>query len=363
MKTLHRLIFNEALIAVFFVALCFLSLFFFFDLLEELPKVGANNTYKLRHAFAYVLLTAPNHLYEILPMTVLIGTIFVMSRLAQSSEFTILRTSGLGPLLALRTLMKLGAIFVLITFFVGDYVAPLCDKQARLLQSQHTGVNRQSGSWLKETGSDQKIFININQVAIGGIPIGLRIFEFTNQGEWNALTNAATADINSGEWLLKGVQRNELDSQVGATPAIKTKNSSEIKWPTDITSEMILASFIKPNRMQTTNLFQYIRHLNANGQTSLKIEIEFWKKIFYPLSCLVMVVIALPYAYLHFRSGNIAAHVFGGVLIGISFFLLNNVFSHIGTINHWTPWLAAAAPSILYASVTLGVFSWLVARQ
>ena len=51
----------------------------------------------------------PSHLYELLPIAVLIGTIFVMARLAQSSEYTILRTSGLGPWRALRTLLVLGA--------------------------------------------------------------------------------------------------------------------------------------------------------------------------------------------------------------------------------------------------------------
>jgi lipopolysaccharide export system permease protein len=43
-----------------------------------------------------------------MPITVLIGCIFVMARMAQSSEFTILRTSGMGPGLALRHLMFLG---------------------------------------------------------------------------------------------------------------------------------------------------------------------------------------------------------------------------------------------------------------
>jgi lipopolysaccharide export LptBFGC system permease protein LptF len=59
-----------------------------------------------------------------MPITVLIGTIFVMARLAQSSEFTILRTSGLGPFKALRLLLELGLVFVAFTFVVGDYVTP-----------------------------------------------------------------------------------------------------------------------------------------------------------------------------------------------------------------------------------------------
>lgn len=79
--------------------------------MDELRWVGRTGAegYQLSHAFLFVVLSIPSHLYELLPITVLIGTIFVMARLAQSSEFTIMRTSGMGPWRALRTLVALGA--------------------------------------------------------------------------------------------------------------------------------------------------------------------------------------------------------------------------------------------------------------
>ena len=113
----------------------------------------------------------------------------------------------------------------------------------------------------------------------------------------------------------------------------------------------------------TLDLFRYVRHLEANGQNAQRYEIEFWRKLFYPLSCLVMVVLALPFAYLHFRSGGVAGYVFLGVMLGISFFLLSNVFGYIGNLRAWAPWLVAAAPSLLYSLVSLGAFGWLVLRH
>ena len=126
---------------------------------------------------------------------------------------------------------------------------------------------------------------------------------------------------------------------------------------------MVSAAVLKPDRMSTIALFQYIQHLEANEQSAQRYAIEFWKKVFFPLSCLVMVVLALPFAYLHFRSGNMAGYVFAGVLIGISFFLLNNVFGYIGNLRNWSPWIAAAAPGILYSLLSLGAFGWLVLKR
>jgi len=104
MKTMRRLIYKEVLTAVAFVTLAFLGLFFFFDLVEDLQNVAGRHspTYQLNHALMYVALLIPIHIYELMPITVLIGCIFVMARMAQSSEFTILRTSGMGPGQALR---------------------------------------------------------------------------------------------------------------------------------------------------------------------------------------------------------------------------------------------------------------------
>ncbi len=131
MSTIRRFIYREVILAVLFVTLGFLALFFFFDLVDELRWVGrSGGGYQLSHAVLFVALAIPSHLYELLPITVLIGTIYVMARLAQSSEFTIMRTSGLGPGRALRTLLTLGGFFVLLTFAVGDYLAPLSDRAA-----------------------------------------------------------------------------------------------------------------------------------------------------------------------------------------------------------------------------------------
>ncbi|MDB5779948.1 MAG: permease YjgP/YjgQ family protein, partial [Polaromonas sp.] len=166
-----------------------------------------------------------------------------------------------------------------------------------------------------------------------------------------------------GAWLLKDVEVSTFQTQGGQTAREEHRKVPSVRWATDISPEMVSVALVKPDRMATIDLFQYIRHLEANGQTSQRYEIEFWRKVFYPLSCLVMVVLALPFAYLHFRSGGITGYVFAGVMIGISFFLLNNVFGYIGNLRNWQPWLAAATPGLIYMAISMGAFGWLVLRR
>jgi lipopolysaccharide export system permease protein len=369
LKTIRRLIYGEVLGAVAFVTLGFLALFSFFDVVDQLQSIGRPNTlgYQLPQALTYVALLVPSHLYELLPITVLIGTIFVMARFAQSSEFTILRTSGLSPWRALRTLLAVGTGFVVMTFIVGDYASPWADRTAELLKARYQGniTVGQTGAWLKEKQRYAQFAANVTAIASDGNMRGVRIYEFDNQGLMVSMTRAEIARFGDDDdaWLLEQASRTEFSTHGADTSRIDTSQLPTYRWPTQISSEMVSAAVLKPERMSTIDLFQYIRHLDANGQTAQRYEIEFWKKVFYPLSCLVMVVLALPFAYLHFRSEGISVYVFGGVMAGISFFFLNNVFGYIGELQHWQPWLTAALPAMIYAMLSLAAFGWLVLRR
>lgn len=368
MKTMSRLIYVEVAYAVALVTLGFISLFLFFDVVAEIQSVGRHATqgYSLLKAMLYVALLLPTHLYELLPITVLIGTIFVMARLAQSSEFTILRTSGLGPWRALRTMLWIGVVFAVITFALGDYVSPASDRTAQLLKAQFTGriTDVQTGAWLKDRQAQSQFSVNVKTISSDSQLQGIRIFELDSHGFVKSTLQAQSAEVNmDGSWTLNQVQRTDFPDGKNQTLAVVRSEKSSMLWPNLISAEMVSAALLKPERMSTLDLFRYIQHLNANEQSAQKFEIVFWKKVFYPLSCLVMVVLALPFAYLHFRSGSIATFVFGGVVAGISFFLMNNMFGYMGSLHNWLPWLAAALPGLIYTAISLTAFGWLVLRR
>jgi lipopolysaccharide export system permease protein len=367
MKTIRRLIHGEIISAVSFVTLGFLALFIFFDIVAQLQTVSrsAMTGYQFHHALLYVSLLIPGHLYELLPLSVLIGSIFVMARFAQTSEFTILRTGGLGPWHAMGSLFKLGLLFVVLTFFLGDYVTPLANRHAQLLKAKFQGniTIGQTGAWLKEKQKDLNFAVNVAALNSDGKLGQVRIHAFDPDGRLAYIATAPLARIGDKEWVMENAQKRDFKINKTQPASIEAQQIAQWHWPTDISTEMVAAALLSPDRMQTLDLFQYMRHLAANGQNAQRYEIEFWRKVFYPLSCLVMLSLALPFAYLHFRSGHITGYVFGGVMAGISFYLLNNVFGFMGNLNNWQPWLTSAAPALIYSAISLATFWWLVLRQ
>ena len=366
MRTVRRLFYADVVAAVAFVTLAFLALFFFIDFVDELRDVGKGG-YTALHAALYSLLLMPGHLYELLPLAVLIGSIYALARLAQSSQYTILRTSGLGPGRALWLLTSLALLFGLVTFVCGDYLAPFTERVANQLRASFTGNLKKlsgSGAWIKEHATtpdgDRNYSINVGSAEGGSTLKNVRIFEFDDQGRLLRRLAAAEANVGrDGLWALKDVDVTRWNDGLQA-PSVQEEKRASLGWQSTLSPKLVAASVLPVSTMSTLDLWRFISHLSENEQTSQLQTIQFWKRALYPFACLVMVGLALPFAYLHARSGGVSLKVFVGIMLGVSFVLLNNVFRHLGLLNNWTPWVVAAAPGALYLGISLVAFAWLV---
>jgi lipopolysaccharide export system permease protein len=371
MKTVRRMLYRDIVSSVFFVSLAFMSLFFFIDFVDELQDVGRFG-YTVWFAVLAAALELPGHLYELLPITLLIGTIYSMARLAQSSEFTILRTGGLSPWRALRLLTVLGLGFSALTFFIGDYVVPHSERDAVLLKATFSGGRKlgRTGAWLKErsgSGAEERSHsISVAGIASDGTLEGIRIFEFDNQGRHLSRTTARTARVGADAvWVLNDVDVTRWPAMVSAdtktrADAVEHRRLDTLRWASTLSAAVVSAAVLPLKTMSTTELWRYSAHLSDQEQAAQRHQIQFWKKALYPAACLVMVGLALPFAYLHARAGGISLKVFGGIMLGIGFVLLNNVAGQIGLLRNWTPWVVAALPSTVFMLMSLAAFGWLV---
>jgi lipopolysaccharide export system permease protein len=367
MKTVRRLFYADVVTSVIFVAVAFLSLFFFIDFVEELADIGKGG-YTALHATIYSVLQLPGHLYELSPIAVLIGTIYALARLAQSSEYTILRTGGLGPGRALWLLTSLGLMFGVATYVVGDYVAPFTERQATLLKAHFRGgiSMAQTGAWLKDHAAtpqgERSYSINVGSAPVASTMKNVRIFEFDADGHLLTRTAAATAQIGEDAvWALSDVRVTHWDEvKTRAAPQLREERIARLDWPSTLTAGVVAAALLPLSNMSTFELFRYIAHLDDNEQAAQRYQIQFWKRALYPFSCLVMVALALPFAYMQARAGSVSLKVFGGIMLGISFVLQNNLAGHLGLLRNWTPWIVAAAPNAIYLLLSLAAFAWLV---
>ena len=388
MKTVRRLIFRAVAWRTALVALAFSGLAFFIDFVEESEDIGRNG-YTFTDAVFTCLLMLVRHVHDLMPIAVLIGGILALARMAQTSEFTILRTGGLSPVRALRLLATLGLMAALLVAAIGNWLVPLAEQQltrqrAAFSSDQQVTLGR-AGTWLREKrevpGQGTHTFtVNVGSAISEGEFGQVRIFEFDANGQLTRRVAAASARVvpnpapgvdDGSVWQLQGVvdtrwlshERLTQEAALNGTKVIDERRHDSLAWASSLTPVVVTASVLPPESMSVLALWRYTRHLDLNAQAAQRYEMQFWKKSVYPFVCFVMIALALPFAYLHARSGGMSLKIFGGIMLGISFILVNHISSHLGQLQNWQPWLAAVAPSLLYTLLSMSVFAWLVRRQ
>jgi lipopolysaccharide export system permease protein len=355
-RTLARYLAREIFAAVGLVLLGFLGLFLFFDLIAELRDLGKGE-YQLRQIFTFVLLSAPTRAYELVPVAVLIGTLYVLSHLASNSEFTVMRGAGLSPGQASWMLCKTGIVFALATF-VGEWIAPAAEATAQQVRLRALikviGQDLRSGLWFK----DERSFINVSEARDAQRLLGVRIYEFDEAYRLNSITSAARGDYRAqGVWRLSDVVQTRFTPE-----GPRTTRQPEWDWRSAVNPELLNVLIVAPERMSAWNLYRYVQHLETNRQKTQRYEIALWKKLFYPIAAMVMMALALPFAYMHARAGMVGLKVFLGIMLGIFFYMLNGLFAHVGLLQNWPPFAAAALPSAAFL-VSAVMMMWLVERR
>jgi lipopolysaccharide export system permease protein len=352
--TLERYLARQIYGAVGFVLLGFLALFAFFDLIAELRDLG-NGEYHLRQIFSVVALWVPAHAYELFPVAVLIGTLYVLAHLSSNSEYTVMRAAGLSPSRAAWVLAKIGLAFVLATFVIGEWIAPRTEEAAqqvrmRAMQSL-IGQDLRSGLWLK----DERSFINVSEAREANSLTGVRIYEFDDAYRLRLLSEARRAEYaGGGKWRLLEVVQTRFGPE-----GPRTASHPEAEWRSAVSPDLLNVLIVVPERMSAWKLYKYTQHLAGNRQKTERYQIALWKKLFYPLATLVMMGLALPFAYMQARSGMVGIKVFLGIMLGILFHMLNGLFSHIGLLQQWPPIAAAAVPSLLFLAMALLMMLWI----
>jgi len=355
--TLRAYLAREIYAATLFVFVAFLALFAFFDMINELTDLGKGG-YRLQHAIAYVALTVPSHVYELFPLAVLIGTLYALSHLAANSEYTVMRTSGLAPLRAVSTLFRIGVVFAVATLIFGELIAPVSERAAKQLKLSATSTivasEFHTGLWVK----DDRRFVNVREVQPDTTLSDIRVFEFDDQYRLKSISFAKEGRyLGNNTWKLR-----EIVNTVFTAEGSSVQRLDEMDWSSVLTPDILAVMFIVPERMSAWNLYQYSRHLAENRQRAERYEIAMWKKLIYPIVSLVMMALALPFAYVQVRAGGVGVKVFSGIMLGIFFHFMNSLFSHLGLIQSWQPFLTAVLPSVFFLGAATLMMWWVERR-
>lgn len=348
MNTLTFYIIREVVKGSLLAVLLLLTLFNLFTFSDELKDLGHGN-YGLKQILTYLALTSPRVFFELVPSAALLGSLFVVGAMANNREIVAMRAAGLSVGWIIRRIMLAGLVMVIAAIAVGEFIAPASERTAQVLKStaQNNGVvlRSQYGMWLREGNR----FINVRQILDDGSLGDIRVYDVDAKRSLSQVTHAEHGKFQGNkQWQLTNVQRSFIGER-----EVDADNQASMLWQSTIDSDLLKVAVVNSDNMSLYDLYNYINFLKANNQKSQNYELAFWSRLINPLVTFVMLMVSAPFVISIGRGIGTGGRIMVGVLIGMSFNILDRITGHIGLVYSMNPMLMAILPSTIVFCLAL----------
>ncbi|MEM1230209.1 MAG: LPS export ABC transporter permease LptG [Pseudomonadota bacterium] len=347
-----RYVARAVLLATLVVLIAMGLLMTLFALIEELQE--SIDGYGFLQALRYCLLTLPRRLYEVLPYATFLGALLGLGTLAGHAETVALRAAGRSPAQLFKGVALAVAGFAAAGFALGELAAPQGETRAEVYKRQveqaSTELALAGGYWYREGN----LYMNVEGLAADGTLLGVRQFVFD---ENNFLRQAryarrASFDAERGGWMLTQVRLTDFRDE-----QLLTVRHDSLFWPGRATPQLLSAGvLLEPRKLSLMDLSFQISYMDREGLGAGRYRLSFWTKVLQPLAMLGLALLALAFVLGPLRLVSIGTRLAVGVLAGLSFKYLQDLFAPMSLVYSLPAWLAVLLPILL----CWGVAAWAV---
>jgi len=333
--------------------LVLLSLGGLFLFMGQQDDIGVGR-YTTVDAVWFVLLNLPQQVWELLPISALIGALLGLGNLARGSELVVMRTSGLSVWRLARPVAVAGVLLALGGTLMGEMLGPpmqqLARQQKAFAKFSDISFAGSGDAWVR----DGRLLVNVER-QIGETRFGgMMIYEMDESGRLLAMGRAARASADGqGRWALEQYVETRF-----AAEGVRSSRLAERILESNISAEFLGIAASSPSQLPTAALLEMIQHLEANGLATDEPQFALWSRIARTLAPLFAALLALPFAFGSLRSSGAGVRVALGLLLGIAFVLFQQMLESGAVVFRANPVLLAWLPTTLMAVVSL----WLIAR-
>jgi lipopolysaccharide export system permease protein len=348
MSVLDRYIVRTVLGAVALVMLVLLILGGLLVFFSQQGDIGIGH-YTVADALWYTVLNLPQQVYELLPITALIGSLLGFGQLARGSEITVIRATGMSVARLAGTALFAAAILIAFEGLLGEFVAPqlqeAANQQKAFSQFNSVGFGGGAGAWVR----DGDLILNVARQSGSRRFVGMQVFELSPQHTLLSIGRAASATaVGHRKWRLGGYTESRFgaDGVTASPPGQKMLQSN-------VTAGFLGLAVQDPEQLTLRALWQVIDYFHTNSLDARQYLFAFCSKIARTVAIAFSVLLAIPFILGSMRSAGAGTRAMLGLVIGIAFFLLQRLIESGTIVFNLDPVILAWLPTALLATATL----------
>jgi lipopolysaccharide export system permease protein len=355
MKLLSRHIFGEFMRIFLMILVGILVVYVCMDFLQKADRFIANKATS-RQVMLYVLYSIPAMASSSLPIAALLAALLSLGNLSRHNEIIAMRASGVSLLGIIAPVIAAGVLVSAAGFVNNEFIMPVYTARANYIKNievekkQQMVIFQQRKLWLR--GPDNSI-VNIDLISPDrNEMLGINIFKMSEDFSVRERITAQSLRWENGAWHF------EHGRKYIVTPAGVRDEPADGEVFNIVDSPSDLGIIIKSSEeMNFTELWDYVRRLKIGGYKAARYEVDLYNKIAFPLSSLLMVLIATPLSIQKVRSGGFGKGIAIAVLIAFVYWAFMSVGTALGRSGALPPlesaWLAnsvftAASLYVLY---------------
>jgi len=343
MNLLDRYIVRNFLMGMFPVALLLLVLFSFMALAEELEDVG-RGLFTQFDAFMVVLYTAPKRMADLLPVTTLVGGLLGLGVMANHQELMAARVSGMSQPRMARPILILTIGLSLMVLLMQSFLIPYCERAANRLRAHalvetdvHAGGNVEF--WTRSGNN----YVRVDNVLLGRLPSNIEIYTTDARGRFKRLIEARSAVITGEDyWQLRDIVMTTIDGLV-----VHEEHRDELTWPGLLSSDQASILVLPLEALAPLDLSRLIKFQRENGLDTHRYRVVWWQEISIIFAVIGMGLLTLPLLMGSTRAISAGQRVVLGGMVGIGFYLLQQIAGHLTGLFQLNPPGAIMAPAVL----------------
>jgi lipopolysaccharide export system permease protein len=348
MRILDRYLIRSILGSVLLVMAVLLLLGALYVFIDQQEDIGVGH-YTALSALWYTLLNLPQQAYELLPITVLIGSLLGLGSLARGSEITVIRTSGVSTARIAGTALMAAGLLIGIQIVLGEFLAPplqqAANEQKAFSKFSSLSVGGGTGAWVRDGNNMINVARQSGERQFGG----MQLFELSGDHRLRAVGHAVSATAGANRhWLLSQYAESRFkdDQVVAQQPGQRVLESN-------VTAGFLGLAVDSPGQLTSRDLWRLIEYFQANSLNAREYVFAFWSRIARTVAIAFSVLLAIPFVMGSMRSAGGGTRTVIGVALGIGFFLLQKLIESGTIVFDLNPVALAWLPTALLAAVTL----------
>jgi LPS export ABC transporter permease LptG len=284
------------------------------------------------------------------PLSVLVAVLVTFSLLQASNELTAMKATGISVYRVVVPVLAVALVISAALFLFEQYYLPDANTRQEALRNSIKGKPAQTflrpeRKWI--FGQNNTIYYYEHFDPDQNEFAGLSVFQFepaTFQITTRIYATRARWSNEVEKWVFeKGWSRTFAGDGVDSYRRFDATTFDQAAEPPVYFKKEVKQS----SEMNYPELARYIADLSQSGFDTVRLRVQLYKKIAYPLIVFVMAVLAVPFSLQAGRRGALTGIAIA-LGIAILYWMSSGLFEALGNVNQLPAALAAWAPNLLF---------------